>query len=131
MSDQTTKQGSNTASALKRGAEAAANGFYQATSFVARNDGSVADGAQAVTRAVGAGLDKVGDGLSVAGKRASSALHGNANRAGDALRSAIVGNGPVSGWRRAAGGLGWLVGWPVHHPYCRPGGGSQVDKCFL
>ncbi len=115
MADQTAKQGSNATNTLKRGAESAANGIYQVTSFVARNDGRVADGAQAVTRLVGSGLDKVGDGLSVAAKRASSALHGNASRAGDAVRGAIVGTGPVSGLRRAAGGLGWIAAKALTH----------------
>ncbi|APW48460.1 hypothetical protein RA876_14280 [Rhodoferax antarcticus] len=60
-------------------------------------------------------MDKAGDGLSVAGKRASMALHGNASRAGDAVRNAIVGTGPVNGWRRAAGGLGWIAAKALTH----------------
>lgn len=99
MTDQTTTRSGRASNALKRSAEATANGVHQVTSLVARNDGRVADGAQTVTRLVGSGLDKVGDGLSVAGKRASSALHGNASRAGDVVRRAIVGTGPVTGLR--------------------------------
>ena len=114
MSDRA-KAPSETAKALRQGAETTANGLYRLTSYVARNDGRIADGAQAVTRVVGSGLDKAGDGLSVAAKRASRTLHGNASRAGDAVQGAIVGTGPVSAWRRAAGGLGWVAAKALTH----------------
>ena len=51
MSDRA-KAPSETAKALRQGAETTANGLYRLTSYVARNDGRIADGAQAVTRVV-------------------------------------------------------------------------------
>lgn len=101
--------------AVKRSAEAAANGIRQVTNVVARNDGRVADGAQAVTRVVGAGIDKAGKGLSTLGQQASKTLHGNASRAADAARNSIVGSGKAGAWRKAAGGLGWFVTKMVAH----------------
>ena len=56
MSEKWNSRGRNTADAVKRGAEATANGINQATNFIANKDGRVADGAQAVTRVVGIGV---------------------------------------------------------------------------
>ena len=89
--------------AVKRGAEVAANGIYQATDFVARNDGRIADGAQAVTGAVGSGLDKAGRGLASASRRTSQVLHDNADFAADRLREAITGSGTAGPARKALG----------------------------
>jgi hypothetical protein len=109
MSDKWTERGTSAAKAFKRGAESTANGIHQATSFVSRNDGKVADGAQTATRVVGGGLDQAGRGISTAGQQASQALHGSANRAANAVRESIVGVGQANGWRKAAGGVGWLA----------------------
>lgn len=46
MSEKWTGHGRIAASAVKRGAEATANGIHTATNFVARNDGCVACGEQ-------------------------------------------------------------------------------------
>ncbi len=54
MSDSSNSRSRKATDAVKRGAEFTANGIYQATDFVVRNDGRIADGAQAVTGAVGA-----------------------------------------------------------------------------
>jgi hypothetical protein len=59
MTEKWNERGRTAANAVKRGAEATANGIHTATNFVARNDGRVADGAQAVTQVLGGGLDKV------------------------------------------------------------------------
>lgn len=107
MSEKWREHGRTAASAVKRGAEATANGVHQATSFVTRNDGRVADGAQAVTRTVGSGLDKVGESLSSASKQASRSLHGNATRLADAAQKSIMGNESTSTWRRGTGLLAW------------------------
>ena len=103
MSSNWNDRGRTAASAVKRGAEATANGIHAATSFVARNDGRVADGAQVVTQVIGSGLDRVGDGLAAASKQASQTLHGNATRLADAAQTSIMGTGPPNGWRKGAG----------------------------
>jgi hypothetical protein len=100
MSENWNNRGRNAASAVKRGAEATANGIHTATSFVARNDGRVADGAQVITQVIGSGLDRVGDGLATASKQASRTLHGNATRLADAAQTSIMGTGPASAWRK-------------------------------
>jgi hypothetical protein len=109
------KGGASAADAVKHGAEATANGIHHVTSFVARNDGRVADGTEAVTRAVGVGLNKAGHGLSAAGQQASKSLHGNASRVVDSVRNAIAGSGQTGGWRKTAGGLGWIATKLVAH----------------
>lgn len=45
MSEKWNEHGRTAASAVKRSAEATANGIHTATNFIARNDGRVADGA--------------------------------------------------------------------------------------
>ena len=107
MSTKWQEYGPTAASAVKYGAEATANGIHAATNFVARNDGRVADGAQAVTQVLGGGLDKVGGSLAAASQQASQSLHSNASRLADAAQNSIVGTGPASGWRKGAGLLAW------------------------
>jgi hypothetical protein len=107
MSEKWNERGRIAASAVKRGAEATANGLHTATNFVARNDGRVADGAQAVTQVLGGGLDKVGGSLAAASQQASQSIHSNASRLADAAQNSIVGTGPASGWRKGAGLLAW------------------------
>lgn len=109
MTDQTNGRGAKAAATVKRGAEATANRIHDATSFVTRHDGRVADGTENVMRAAGGGLNRAGQGLSAAGQQASQSLHGNASRAADTVRNTIVGSGQVGGLRKAAGGLGWLA----------------------
>lgn len=79
-------RGGGAADAVKRGAEATANGIHQVTNIVARNDDRVADGVQAVTHLVW-------QGLSATGQQASKVLHGSATRAADAVQDAINGSG--------------------------------------
>ena len=93
--------------AIKRAAEVTANGVNKVTAAVARNDGRVADGTQAVAQAVGNGLNKVGRGVAAVTHQASKSLHGGASRLADAAQAAIVGDGPSNGWRKAAGLLTW------------------------
>ena len=109
MSGKWNEQGRTAAGAVKRGAEATANGIHTATSFVARNDGRVADGAQVVTQVIGSGLDKVGGSIASAGQQASRAAHSNATRLADAAQHSIRGAGPTSAWRKGAGLLAWGV----------------------
>lgn len=101
--------GATAAEALKRGGEATANGIYQVTKFVTKNDDRVADGAQATTFLLGQGLKKAGQGLSAMGQEASRGLHGNADRAAAAVRDAINGSGQAGRWRKAVGSLGWIT----------------------
>lgn len=115
MSEKWNEHGRTAASAVKRGAEATANGIHTATSFVARNDGRVADGAQVVTQVLGGGLDKVGGSLASASQQASRSLHSNATRLADAAQSSIVGTGPASAWRKGAGLLAWGLTKAVTH----------------
>lgn len=107
MSEKSNEYGRAAAGAVKRGAEAGANGVHAATSFVARNDERVADGAQAVTAGVGNGLDRVGDAMAGTSKNASRAMHGNATRLADAAQEAVSGTGPRNAWRKGAGLLAW------------------------
>lgn len=115
MTDKWNDRGGRAADALKRGAEATANGIHQVTNFVSQNDDRVADHAQALTHLVGQGLDKAGHGLAVNGQKVSKVLHGNASRAADAVRDAINGSGQAGAWRKAAGGLGWITTKIVTH----------------
>jgi hypothetical protein len=115
MSEKWNEHGRTAASAVKRGAEATANGIHTATNFVARNDGRVADGAQAVTQVIGGGLDKLGDNLASASQQASQSLHGNASRLADAAQKSIVGTGTTSTWRKGAGLLAWGLTKAVTH----------------
>jgi hypothetical protein len=115
MSDKWNEHGRTAASAVKRGAEATANGIHQATDFVARNDGRVGDGAQALTQAVGGGLDKAGRGLAAGSQQAARALHSGASRLADAAQRSIVGDGAASGWRKSAGLLAWGVTKALTH----------------
>lgn len=94
---------------VKGGAEATANGIFQATEFVVRNDDRIADVTEAATAAVGSGLDKAGRGLAFASQQASQALHGNANRVAESVRGAITGSGSAGTARKAAGALGWVA----------------------
>lgn len=109
MPDRSNSRTSKATDAVKRGAEVAANGIYQATDFVVRNDGRIADGTQMATAAVGAGLDKVGSSLASASQQATQMLHGNANRAAERVREAITGSESAGIARKAAGALGWLA----------------------
>lgn len=115
MPENWTNHGRTAASALKRGAETTANGIHAATSFVARHDGRVADGAQTVTQVIGSGLDQVGDRLATASQQASRTLHGNATRLADAARTSVLGSGPSSTWRKGAGLLAWGLTKAVTH----------------
>lgn len=115
MSDSSNSRTRKATDAVKRGAEVTANGIYQATDFVARNDGRIADGAQAVTGAVGSGLDKAGRGLASASRRASQVLHGNADFAADRMRDAITGSGTAGPARKALGAVGWLTAKATVH----------------
>ncbi len=58
--------------------------FRWVTNFVARNDGRVTDGAQAVTAGISIGLDKVGGDFASASQQARRTLQGNATRLADA-----------------------------------------------
>lgn len=107
MSEKSNEYGRTAAGAVKRGAEAAANGIHAATSFVARNDERVAGGAQAVTVGVGKGLDRVGDAVAGTSKNVSRALHGNATRLADAAQQAVSGTGPTNALRKGAALLAW------------------------
>lgn len=109
MSDSSNSRTRKATDGVKRGAEVTANGIYQATDFVVRNDGRIADGAQAATVAVGSGLDKAGGVLASASQQASQALLGNANRAAERVREAITGSGSAGTARKAAGALGWFA----------------------
>ena len=115
MSDSSNARTRNATDAVKRGAEVAANGIYQATDFVVRNDGRIADGAQAVTGAVGSGIDKAGRGLASVSQQASRVLHGNANSAAERVREAITGSESAGGVRKAAGALGWFATKALAH----------------
>jgi len=107
MSTNWNSQGRHTANAVKRGAEATANGIHHVSDFVARNDGSVADGAQVLTAVVGNGLDKAGRGLAAGSQQAARALHGGASHLADKAQEAIVGDGAASAWRKGAGSVAW------------------------
>ena len=115
MSDSSHSRARKATEAVKRGAEVTANGIYQATDFVVRNDGRIADGAQAVTGAVGSGMDKAGKGLASASQQASQLLHGNANRAAERVREVITGSGSAGTVRKAAGALGWFATKTLTH----------------
>ena len=115
MSDSSNSRTRKATDAVKRGAEVTANGIYQATDFVARSDGRIADGAQAVTGAVGSGMDKVGRGLASASQQASRVLHSNANSAAERVREAITGSGTAGTVRKAAGVLGWFATKALAH----------------
>ena len=115
MSEKWKEHGRTAASAVKRGAEASANGIHTATNFVARNDGRVADGAQVITQTIGGGLDKLGGSLAAASQQASRTLHGGATRLADAAQTSIVGNGPASAWRKGAGLLAWGLTKAITH----------------
>ncbi len=115
MSDSSNSRTRKATDAVKRGAEVAANGIYQATDFVARNDGRIADGAQAFTGVVGSGLDKAGRGLASASRRTSQVLHGNADFAANRLREAITGSGTAGPARKALGAFGWLAAKATVH----------------
>ena len=52
MPDSSNSRARKATEAIKRGAEATANGVYLASDVVARNDCRIADGAQAVTGVV-------------------------------------------------------------------------------
>ncbi len=103
MSDSSNSRARKATESIKRGAEATANGVYLVTDLVARNDGRIADGAQAVTGVVGSGLDKAGKGLASASQQASQVLHGNASRAAERVRETITGSGSAGTARKAAG----------------------------
>ena len=103
MSDSSNSRARKATESIKRGAEATANGVYRVTDLVARNDGRIADGAQAVTGVVGSGLDKAGKGLASASQQASQVLHGNASRAAERVRETITGSGSAGTARKAAG----------------------------
>lgn len=126
MTEQWRARGGEAANAVKRGAEATANGIHQVTSFVASNDGRVADGAQFVTQVAGTAVDRSGQVLAEASRQASKAMHGNATRAADAVRDSITGSGQAGTWRKAAGGLGWLATKLVTHA-----GGLTADAVSL
>ena len=103
MSDSSNSRARKATESIKRGAEATANGVYLVTDLVARNDGRIADGAQAVTGVVGSGLDKAGKGLASTSQQASQVLHGNASRAAERMRETITGSGSAGTARKAAG----------------------------
>ena len=107
MSEKWDARGRSAADAVKRGAEATANGVHHVTDFVARNDGRVADSMQAVTQVVGVGLDKAGRGLASASQQAGTTLHNNATRLADAARNSVVGTGTPGTWRKGAGLIAW------------------------
>jgi hypothetical protein len=109
MSEKWNEQGRTTAGAVKRWAEATANGIHTVTSFVARNEGRVADGAQVLTQVIGGGLNKAGGSIASAGQQASQNLHSNANRLADVAQHSIRGAGPTSAVRRGAGLVAWVV----------------------
>lgn len=115
MSDSSNSRTRKGTDGVKRGAEITANSIYQATDFVVRNDGRIADGAQAATVAVGSGLDKAGRGLASASQQASQALHGNANRAAERVRETIAGSGSAGTARKAAAALGWFATKALAH----------------
>ena len=70
MSEKWTSRGQDAGKAVKRAAEVTANGVNKITAAVARNDGRVADGTQAVAQAVGTGLDKAGRGVAAVTRQA-------------------------------------------------------------
>ena len=107
MSEQSNAYGRTAATAVKRGAEATANGVHSVTSYVVRHDGHVADGVQVATQVLGSGLDRAGDSLASIAQRASQTMHGNASRLADAAQRSINGTGSVSAWRKGAGMLAW------------------------
>jgi predicted transcriptional regulator len=105
MPVQQKKPSGKAAGSFTRGSEATANAVYRAADVVARQDRRVADGAQAMTGAIGKGLQGAGLGISGAGQQASQVLHRNANWAAAAARRAVVGTGKAGGLREAAGAL--------------------------
>ena len=109
MSGRWSERGRKAAEAVRRGAEVAANSIHQVTNTVVRNEGRMADGAQAVTQKVGVELDKAGRAFSNMANQASEALHGNADSAADAVRNAISGSGEAGALRKGAGLLGWTA----------------------
>lgn len=115
MSDSSSFRARKATDAVKRGAEVTSNSIYQATDFVVRNDGRIADGAQAAMGAVGLGLDKAGRSLATASQQAGQALHGNANRVAQQMRDSITGSGPTGAVRKAAGALGWFATKALAH----------------
>lgn len=115
MSDDSNSRTRKATDSVKRGAEIASNSVYQATDFLVRSDGRIADGAQAAIGGAGIGLDKVGRGLASASQQASKTLHGNANRAAEKMRMSIIGSGPTGSARKAAGALGWLTAKALVH----------------
>ena len=115
MSEKWTQTARSAATAVKRAAEATANGVHAVTGYVARHDGTVADGVQSVTRIVGAGLDRGGTALSASGKRVGSILHGKASVLADAAQRSVVGAGPTNGWLSLAGMATWGATKVVAH----------------
>ena len=107
MSEKNYARGHATGEAVKRAAETTENGVNKLTAAVARNDGRVADGTQAAVQVIGTGLNKVGLSIAAATQQAGKSLHGRASRLADAAQTAIVGDGPSNGWRKAAGLLAW------------------------
>lgn len=115
MSDSSNSRARKATESIKRGAEATANGVYLVTDLVARNDGRIADGAQAVTGVVGSGLDKAGKGLASASQQASHVLHGNASRAAERVRETITGSGSAGTARKAAGAFAGFAAKALVH----------------
>lgn len=109
MAEKWNARGRAAGEAVKRVAEAAANGVNQVTAAVARNDGRVADGAEAGAQVVGTGLDKAGRSVAAATQQAAKKLHGGASRLGDAAQDLVEGGGPPNGWRKAAGRFARVV----------------------
>ena len=126
MPDTWNSRARKTTDAVKRGAEATANQIHQATDFAARSDGQIADGAQAATGGVGAGLYKVGQRLALASQQASTALHSNANQGADRMRDTLTGSGSPGTARKAAGALGWLATKALSHTAGLAAGGIAV-----
>jgi len=115
MPENSNERGRTAANAVKRGAEAGANGIHRVTDFVASNDGRVADGAQVLNQVVGNGLDKAGRGLAAGSQQAARGLHGGASRLADAAQKSIVGDGAASSWRKGAGSLAWMATKALAH----------------
>lgn len=115
MVDKSKPNNSKTDSAVKRAAEATANGVHSVTNFVARRDDRIADMTQTATQVFGSGLDKTGRAVSGAGGKAAKALHGNANQAADAVENFIRGDGEAGGLRKSAGAFGWFATKLVTH----------------
>ena len=115
MSEKWNARGHAAGEAIKRTAEVTANGVNKVTAAVARNDGRVADGTQAVAQAVGAGLDKAGRSVAAVTHQASKSLHGGASRLADAAQAAIVGDSPPGRLRKSVGFATWILTKTVTH----------------